>query len=232
VEVAPRKAPGVLKSTAALPAQWLVLASAKGGSGKTTAARNLAVQATEAGLNVLLIDLDRQQTLTQWFQRRPAEAKSLQLLTLPLRDFEQNVTDIDRGIVDEGIRLIIVDTSPGVEEQAVPIRILLRKAALVLVPSGQGTPDLSSVIDWMRFLQKETIPAAFVLNRVKRSARSYHTAKLALNQAGVLCPIEVRDLEDIQMTYDHGLGVAEVRGAAGAEDFRGVWEFITQRLGI
>jgi chromosome partitioning protein len=215
-----------------MPARWLILASAKGGSGKTTAARNLAVQAADVGLNVLLIDLDRQQTLTQWFQRRPADAKALQLLKLPLRDFEENVTDIDRGIVEEGIDLVIVDTPPGVEEQAVPVRILLRKATLVLVPSGQGTPDLSAVIDWMRFLKKETIPAAFLLNRVKRSARSYHSAKLALNRSGTLCPIEVRDLEDIQMTYDHGLGVAEVRGAAGAEDFRGVWEFVSQRLGV
>lgn len=214
------------------PVHWLVLASAKGGSGKTTTARNLAVQAVEANMNVLLLDLDRQQTLTQWFRRRPPEAKALTILTLPLRDFDRNLTDIDRGILDEGIQLVIVDTPPGVEEQAVPIRLALRKASLILVPSGQGTPDLSSVIDWMRFLQKEGFPAAFVLNRVKRSARSYHNAKLALNRAGVLCPIEVRDLEDIQMTYDHGLGVSEVRGAAGADDFRGVWEFVAQKLGI
>lgn len=213
-------------------APWLVLASAKGGSGKTTTARNLAVQAAEAALNVLLIDLDRQQTLTQWFRRRPPEAKTLQLLTIPLRDLEKSITEIDRGIVDEGISVVIVDSPPGVEEQAVPIRVLLRRASLVLVPSGQGTPDLSAVIDWMRFLQKETVPAAFVLNRVKRSAKSYHNAKLALNRAGTLCPIEVRDLEDIQMTYDHGLGVGEVRGASGADDFRGVWDFIAQRLGI
>jgi chromosome partitioning protein len=213
-------------------AKWLVLSSAKGGSGKTTAARNLAVQAAEVGLNVLLIDLDRQQTLTQWFQRRPPEAKALQLLTLPLRNLEQDLIEIERSVTEEGIDLVIVDTPPGVEEQAVPIRILLRKATLVLVPSGQGTPDLSAVIDWMRFLQKEEILAAFVLNRVKRSARSYHSAKLALNRSGVLCPIEVRDLEDIQMTYDHGLGVAEVRGAAGAEDFKGVWEFVAQKLGV
>jgi chromosome partitioning protein len=209
-----------------------VLASAKGGSGKTTVARNLAVQAAEVGLSTLLIDLDRQQTLTQWFRRRPAEANSLELLSLPLRDFEGNLVEVEEGLKREKIQLVVVDTPPGVEEYAVSIRLLLRKAHLVLVPSGQGTPDLASVIDWMRFLQREEVSAAFILNRVKRSARSYDRAKLTLNRAGLLCPIEIRDLEDVQMTYDHGLGVAEVRGAAGGDDFRGVWDFVAQRLGV
>lgn len=209
---------------------WLILASAKGGSGKTTTARNLAVIAAEQGHNVLLLDLDRQQTLSQWFQRRPAEAKTLTLATFPLRDLEENLPAIDAGIVNESISLVIVDTPPGVEEQATPVRLLLRRATLVLIPSGQGTPDLAAVIDWMRFLKQEKVKAAFVLNRVKRSARSYDRARLTLNEAGALCPIEVRDLEDIQMTYDHGLGVGEVKGAGGADDFRGVWQYVSQQM--
>ncbi|MBE9607297.1 ParA family protein [Acetobacteraceae bacterium H6797] len=211
---------------------WLVMASAKGGSGKTTAARNLAVLAAEKGHNVLLLDLDRQQTLTQWFQRRPAEAKTLSLATFPLKDIEAALPDIEAGISEEGISLVIVDTPPGVEEQASSVRMLLKRAKLVVIPSGQGTPDLAAVIDWMRFLKQEKVDAAFVLNRVKRSARSYDRAKLTLNEAGPLCPIEVRDLEDIQMTYDHGLGVAEVKGAGGADDFRGVWQYVSQRMGV
>ncbi len=212
--------------------RWLVVASGKGGSGKTTASRNLAVEAAVSGLNVLLLDLDRQQTLSQWFRRRPAEAKSISLATLSMQELGANLRSLEDGAIEQKIDLVIVDTPPGVEEQAEAMRLLLRKASLVLVPSGQGTPDLASVIDWMRFLKAEKVPAAFVLNRVKRSAKSYHAAKLALNRAGILCPIEVRDLEDIQMTYDHGLGVAEVRGAAGSEDVKGVWEFVSQQMGI
>jgi chromosome partitioning protein len=211
---------------------WLVVASGKGGSGKTTVSRNLAVEAAMSGLNVLLLDLDRQQTLSQWFRRRPAEAKSVSLVTFSMHEFGANLSSVEKGATEQNIDLVIVDTPPGVEEQAEAMRLLIRKAALVLVPSGQGTPDLASVVDWMRFLKAEKVPAAFVLNRVKRSAKSYHAAKLALNRAGVLCPIEIRDLEDIQMTYDHGLGVAEVRGAAGTEDIKGVWEFVSQQIGI
>jgi len=230
--VAVKKAEASNPASDNLPPLWLVLASGKGGSGKTTTARNLAVYAAETGLSVLLIDLDRQQTLSQWFHRRPTEAAPLSLLTLPLRDFDKNLPDIESSLAEQTIRLVIVDTPPGVEEQATPIRLLLRKASLVLVPSGQGTPDLSAVVDWMRFLESEKVTAAFLLNRVKRSARSYQNAKSTLNRAGVLCPIDVRDLEDIQMTYDHGLGVAEVRGAAGSDDFRGVWEFIARKMGV
>jgi chromosome partitioning protein len=220
------------KAKSTVGSRWLVVASGKGGSGKTTVSRNLAVEAAVSGLNVLLLDLDRQQTLSQWFRRRPPEAKSVSLVTFPIHEFGANLRSVEDGAIEQKIDLVIVDTPPGVEEQAEAMRLLIRKAAFVLVPSGQGTPDLASVVDWMRFLKAENIPAAFLLNRVKRSAKSYHAAKLALNRAGVLCPIEIRDLEDIQMTYDHGLGVAEVRGAAGTDDIKGVWEFVSQQIGI
>ena len=49
----------------------LVLASPKGGSGKTTMARNLATAAVHHGLNVVTADLDPQATLTAWSRRRP-----------------------------------------------------------------------------------------------------------------------------------------------------------------
>jgi len=59
-------------------ARLLLLSSAKGGSAKTTTARNLAVVAAHSGLAVATIDLDGQETLTNWWARRPDEAPSIQ----------------------------------------------------------------------------------------------------------------------------------------------------------
>jgi chromosome partitioning protein len=52
----------------------LALASQKGGSGKTTLTRHLAAQAERAGHGpVVLIDIDPQGSLSDWWNERTAE---------------------------------------------------------------------------------------------------------------------------------------------------------------
>ncbi|MES2301155.1 MAG: ParA family protein, partial [Pseudomonadota bacterium] len=52
----------------------LALASQKGGSGKTTLSGHLAVQAQRAGAGpVVLIDIDPQGSLSDWWNEREAE---------------------------------------------------------------------------------------------------------------------------------------------------------------
>lgn len=48
----------------------IVIGGQKGGTGKTTCATNLAVSLTLAGLDVLLVDADRQRTSSHWSGRR------------------------------------------------------------------------------------------------------------------------------------------------------------------
>ena len=56
----------------------LVLASQKGGAGKTTLSRHLAVEAERAGEGpVILIDADPQGGLASWWNRRAAESADL-----------------------------------------------------------------------------------------------------------------------------------------------------------
>src|SRR3954471_16037088 len=66
--------------------RWLVCASGKGGTGKTTTALNLATIAAAVGLRVALIDMDDQRTLSEWHSMRPAGVPDLPLLTIPLVD--------------------------------------------------------------------------------------------------------------------------------------------------
>jgi len=59
-------------------AKKILLTSAKGGSGKTTTAYNLAAFAANDGLRVGIVDLDIQGALTNWWRLRPAEARAIQ----------------------------------------------------------------------------------------------------------------------------------------------------------
>ena len=50
----------------------LLVANAKGGSGKTTLATNLAGLLAARGVRTVLADLDRQRSSARWLERRPA----------------------------------------------------------------------------------------------------------------------------------------------------------------
>jgi chromosome partitioning protein len=206
-----------------------LLSSAKGGSGKTTSTRNLAVCAIHDGVSVATVDLDAQASLTLWYRRRPDEAPPLQHFQAPLAEAIEALDTISNiGDVD----LILVDTPPGVETNPGVIKALIRKADYTLIPTGQGAPDIETVMDWARLIRREGGKSAFLLNRTARGKNSYSEAKLELSRIGALCPFDVRDLEDIQRTHRSGLGVVEVRGSMGAADFSGAWNFLRNELGL
>ena len=210
-------------------AKLILVSSAKGGSGKTTTTRNLAVCALHEGLRVATVDLDAQGSLTMWFKRRPEEAPALRHYQVPLQDGVAAVEAI-LGLAD--FDLIVVDTPPGVEANPKVVKALMHLADLVLIPTGQGSPDLETVLDWAKVIRREGRKSAFLLNRSARAKNSFAEAKLELSRVGSLCPFDVRDLEDIQRTHRTGLGVIEVKGALGAADFQGAWNYVRREIGL
>ena len=206
----------------------LLVASSKGGSGKTMSALNLAVAAVHSGLRVATVDLDRQETLTKWATRRPDEAPVIDHYTIPIVRLAEGLADVEAA---DDIDLVIIDTPPGVEDHPEAVRLLLARADFCLVPTNQA-PAVDSVIEWMRLLKRENVPSAFLLNRTKRQTKSFERAKLHLVRAGQLCPIDIRDLEDIAALHAVGVGLREARGARGQDDIEGVWAYVRSQLRI
>ena len=207
---------------------WLLLTSAKGGSGKTTTAYNIAVFAANAGLRVGLVDLDVQGALTSWWRLRPPQAPAIRHFHSPMNRFQEALSSAEKADLD----LVIIDTPPAIEAFDGAIRLLVRRAHLCLVPSNQGGVDPQIAANWLRFLRREHARAACLLNRAKTNSRSFQSTKLELQSAGPLCPFEVRDLEDVKETARLGLGVLEVRTASGRSDYKGVWTYVRSELGI
>src|SRR3954467_14956592 len=89
--------------------QAIVLASQKGGSGKTTLAAHLAVAAEAAGGSpVVMLDTDPQATLTKWWQQR--EAESPQMAEGPITNL--NPKRGERAAA--GSRTAIIDPPPAI----------------------------------------------------------------------------------------------------------------------
>ena len=203
----------------------LLVSSPKGGTAKTTVSRNLAVLASREGLRVAAIDFDPQQSLGNWWSKRPKAAS-------PITYFEAKADMAVEIIKIDGFDIIIIDTPPGVEFQPAATRTLVRSAHFVLVPTNQYAPDLVSVEEWMRFLKQEKANAAFLLGNTYRRTKSFEDAKRRLVKSGRLCPIDVPHYEDIPATDELGIGITEVRGGKGADDYRGVWNFVLGELGM
>jgi len=226
-----RTGPTAFSKVSSSRPRWLVAASGKGGTTKTTTSLNLATVAAASGLAVGLLDTDEQRTLTKWHVRRGQAGLDLPMI----RIFSVPLVDIGRGLrtVDEteGLDLVIVDTPPGLEQQS-KIRTLLTRADFVLVPTTQSTADTDSAIEFMLVVASLKVKAAFLLSRTNQRWGSHRAAKRLLNRVAPLCPVDIRQLRDIEATHDHGLGVNEFGGAKGVDDIEAVWDYVRKELGL
>lgn len=205
----------------------LLVSSPKGGVGKTTLVRNLAVAAALNGVRVMMADLDKQRSLSQWWSRRPDQLVQIGCLAADITDVESVIAAAD------GHDVLMIDTPTAVEENPSSIKALLLAADFVLVPTGVSRDDTNSVTRWMELVNGLERPSAFVLTRVNRRARSLLDAKRRLAAVvGRMLPIEVPLFEDFNLSADTGTGILEIRGANGADDIAALWLYVAKEMGL
>lgn len=91
--------------------QTIVLANAKGGTGKSTLAAGLAVAASQAGETVIALDLDPQGSLGRWGDAREASAPAVDRIEgTRLAQLPQLLT----ALAQRGFTIAILDT-PGID---------------------------------------------------------------------------------------------------------------------
>ena len=124
----------------------IIIASQKGGSGKTMLAAHLAVEAERAGDTAWLIDTDRQATLSLWHERRKADTP--QRLDVPFARIADGLATL--AAKDADARLISAVTGEGVPE-------LLASAAQRLPESPFLYPADEVSTQHLRFFVAELI---------------------------------------------------------------------------
>jgi chromosome partitioning protein len=139
---------------AQIPLRALLLASRKGGAGKTTLALHLGVVLGERS-KVLLIDADEQASASAWYRMRAAsEPRLVACQPRQVRD----VLDAARA---EGIGLAIIDTAGKAE-----VEYVMRLADFVLIPVRTAFLDLDAVACTVQSVHELGKPGAIVLNCV------------------------------------------------------------------
>lgn len=162
----------------------LAVIGQKGGSGKTTTCLALAIQASQAGKVVAVIDLDPQTTAANWSDRRGSETPAI--VSCQVSRLPQVLDSAAKG----GVDLAIVDT-PGKSTDAL---IAAAKAAdFVLIPIQPQLYDietLGSVQDVLTLAGKP--PAAVLVNRAPIQGQRHAETQQAVAGLGLaVCPIVV-----------------------------------------
>ena len=99
----------------------IIFASPKGGSGKSTVCRNLAVAAAHDGMGTVTADLDPQATLTIWSRRRAKNLPAIPHFKVAWGDADALLDDGEL----EGHEALFVDTPPSIETQPAAFGMLL-----------------------------------------------------------------------------------------------------------
>lgn len=201
----------------------VAIASQKGGSGKTTLAGHLAVQAERAGAGpVALIDTDPQGSLADWWNER-AESTPVFVHTSTER-LEQDIEQL-RSL---GIGLLIIDTPPAITKT---ITDVIRVADVVLVPTRPSPHDLRSVGRTVELVEALGKPLVFIVNGATPRARITSEAAIALSQHGTLAPSIVHQRVDFASSMIDGRTVMELSdGSRSTEEISKLWDYLKARL--
>ncbi len=119
----------------------VAIAGTKGGSGKTTTAVCLALEALEQGRDVLVLDLDPQGTAADW---APTITKRLSAV--------RSVEEL--RVAAAGHSLVLIDTPPGAAEQAA---IAIEAADTVVAVCGLGPGDMKGLQHLLRMVDPDLI---------------------------------------------------------------------------
>jgi chromosome partitioning protein len=200
----------------------IVIASRKGGAGKTTLASLLAVEAARAGAGpVALVDLDPMRGLALW---REARAADTPILVAPDGGPAAALAAAEAA----GAALVLLDTPPAA---APVVAEAVALADLVLVPVQPSPHDLRAVGATVDLARRAKRPLAFVVNRTKPRVRLTGEAAIALSQHGTVSPAMLADRAIYAAAAIDGRTAPELEpGGAAAAEVAALWTYLADRM--
>lgn len=197
----------------------VVVASQKGGAGKTTLSAHVACAAPGS----ILLDADPQGSLREWWEAREAEEPPMlsgTVETLP------EAIEAARGA---GYQVMVIDTPPGVGDALAQI---VAAADFVLIPVRPSPHDFRAVDATAGLCRSAGKPFAFVVNAAKARTQLKAAARGALEPSGAVAPVEVIDRVVFAESMIEGKTAGEVEpDGAAAGEIKSLWEWLSSEMG-
>lgn len=200
----------------------------KGGTGKTTIALGLAVEARRRGRSVAVVDLDTQTTAANWSDRRGEDRPSVEVVSCQVARLPHVLAEAEK----QGVDLVLIDT-PGKSDAA---SIAAAKAAgFVLLPIQPQLYDIETLTNLRDvLLLAGKPPAAVVVNRAPVQGRRHiDTMEAVVSMYGMkVCPVVVFARAAHGDSGNLGLVAAEIdpEGKAGRE-IKELYDYISIGIG-
>jgi len=201
----------------------VAFASQKGGSGKTTLSGHFAVQAELAGAGpVVLIDIDPQGSLADWWNEREADTPAFAHTTVAR--LHQDLEEL-RG---RGFRMAVIDTPPAITSA---IQSVVAVAELVVIPTRPSPHDLRAAGATVDLVERAGKALVFVVNAATPRAKITYEAAIALSQHGTVAPVTIHHRTDFASSMIDGRTVMETdpKGRSAAE-IQELWRYLSDRL--
>jgi len=161
----------------------VLVASSKGGCGKSTVVTQLASHWSQAGKRTAIVDADRQQSSFRWAARRPDTVPGVLAMEGGRKSLGKIPADTERTLID---------TPAGATER--DLEPYLEVADVVLVPVLPSSFDMDATLAFVAELQQVNrikrgkLPVALVANRLKPWT---HASQDAVEQLGQLAPFPI-----------------------------------------
>jgi chromosome partitioning protein len=201
----------------------IAFASQKGGSGKTTLAGHVAVQAERMGAGpVALVDTDPQGSLSDWWNERQAETPAFARTQIA-----RLAEDVQR-MRDLGIKLLVIDTPPAI---TATICDVISICDLVVIPTRPSPHDLRAAGATVDLVENLGKPLVFVVNGATPRARITAEAAIALSQHGTVAPVTIHHRTEFAASMIDGRTVMELAcNPRSSEEIAQLWDYIADRL--
>jgi chromosome partitioning protein len=145
----------------------ITIAGQKGGAGKSTIAAHLSAFLSQLNLQITLIDIDPQQTLTKW---KTIREKNYECKT-NINFIQTNGLRLGNELIKlNNTNIAIIDSPPHMDSET---KSAIRLADLVIIPCQPSPNDLWATNTTINWAEKEKKKFIIVLNRC-----SYHSKLL------------------------------------------------------
>lgn len=203
----------------------LAILSRKGGTGKTTLAVHLAVEAERSGHTVILIDLDPQASAARWKDHRKDDTPFV--VATPVSRLAETLSRAKKS----GATFAVIDTAPHTETAALDAAAA---AEMVLIPCKPALVDLEAIPSTVNVIRIANVPARIVFNAVPSRGNRVDQAREAIKVFDIPCaPCNIGYRVAFVDSYNAGLTAQELepRGKA-SQEIQDLYIYISNEMGV
>jgi chromosome partitioning protein len=203
----------------------IVVASRKGGAGKTCLTRHISVYAGLVGGGAVgVIDTDPAGGLAGWYEDRLSGGAEKPVWL----DASDGLLPTLRRAEQDGLKYVIIDTPPAVSATIANVLAVADLAVIPVRPSADDLRQIGATIGLAEAARKQLV---FVICQAAVGTRLTHEVSHALSQHGTVAPPIIHFRQEYARSSGDGLTVMETaKGSKAAAEVDGLWSYLSALL--